>query len=342
MLGTRRVGGVDHVVVLLVRDEGLRLRVDRNVAADNSERIARQSDAALDVVLFLVDRTRDDRKPVVEILARLPVVVGIAARDAAAYVVLPHLVGRLAQDVVVARLLELHDHRVALGEVEYHDVVALDAVGAGKTSVRTLHAPAERRFGLGHGHGVVDERKFQRRARQLGAVVDLRDHDVVARHKGALHRAGRDDVHLEYELMDERCYDHGEDDSVHPLVELAVERVAPFELVPEPVGEERYERKQIGGRPAREEYVGYRAEYECEYGGAPDGVYRAVYPTASASLLVPLFDALRDEVIVDERFAYYEPPPARPYDKAEQQQRRYRKERPPVRQSFSRSREYVS
>ena len=181
-----------------------------------------------------------------------------------------------------------------------------------------------------HGHGVVDERKFQRRARQLWAVVDLRDHDVVARHKGALHRAGRDDVHLEYELMDERCYDHGEDDSVHPLVELAVERVAPFELVPEPVGEEGYERKQIGGRPAREEYVGYRAEYECEYGGAPGGVYRAVYPTASASLLVPLFDALRDEVIVDERFAYYEPPPARPYDKAEQQQRRYRKERPPV------------
>ncbi len=69
----------------------------------------------------------------------------------------------------------------------------------------------------------------------------------------------------------------------------------------------------------------------------------AAHQTAyTASLLVPLFDALRDEVIVDERFAYYEPPPARPYDKAEQQQRRYRKERPPVRQSFSRSREYVS
>ncbi len=199
--------GVDGVGALDALDGALLCAVDPHVAVDDPQRIARQGDAALDVVLALVHGARDDGELPLELLAAL---LGPQRRLVA------------AQRVVVGRGLVLDGYRVAGREVEDHHVVALDAPQPAEPVVGPADRLRERLARLGEGHGVVDERERERRVGHLGAVGHLAHVEVVAHEQRFLHRRGGDDIHLEDEDVDERRHDRGEDDGVDPLVDHSV------------------------------------------------------------------------------------------------------------------------
>src|SRR5699024_4803788 len=132
VLGQRRRGLYD-VRVLQTGDGLLLLAVDPHVAAYDPQRVARDGDAAFDVVLAFVHGARDDRVVVVEPAASLRGTVGL---------------GVAAQDIVVGNVLVFEQHGVARREVEDHHVVAADAAQTFQPVVGPLDGFGERFFRL--------------------------------------------------------------------------------------------------------------------------------------------------------------------------------------------------
>ena len=148
--------------------------IDNHIAIDDRERVARNGNATLDIVLALIDGTSDDRK----ILFQTTTTLGV-----------PILLLIVAQYVVVGLILTLQKYGVARREIEYHDVVALDLSQTLQTVIRALN---RLRIGLcarlREGHCVMNKRERDWRVGHLRTVCNLAHVEVVAHEQRALHR----------------------------------------------------------------------------------------------------------------------------------------------------------
>ena len=192
---------------ILVLDAGerlLRRSVDPHLPVAHFERIARDGDAALDVILALVHRAADD---------------GVLLREALASLLLAERLFVAAQHVVVGHGLVFEQYGVARREIEDHHVVAFDPAQSLEPVVGPLDRLGKRFFRLRERHRVVYERERQRRVGHLRAVGHLAHVEVVADQQRLFHRRGGDDVHLEDEDVHQRRHHRGEDDGVDPFVD---------------------------------------------------------------------------------------------------------------------------
>ncbi len=204
LAGVDAVGRRDAVEELhLARVLG-RLAVDVHLSVADLERIAGQADAALDVVVFLVEGAHHQlHAPVADGL-------GIGLGDGAPPVVVDGP-GALREDV----------HAVALGVVEHDDLVVVDGF-EGRQAREGDVGLGEVRLAIEAGDAVVQQRHHEHRLRRADAVVHLADEQEVAHQQRLLHRRGGDGVGLDEEHPDERRRKHGEDDGLGPLAQRAL------------------------------------------------------------------------------------------------------------------------
>ena len=123
---------------------------------------------------------------------------------------------KLAHDGVIALSLTFHHHRVAVGVVENHHVVAFHGVEGLGTHVRQLDD-----FGVGlgslrAGQFIVNERNGHRRLRSAYPVSYLTDRQKISDHQRTLHGGGRDGIEFEPASSDDVGGGHREDQRIAP------------------------------------------------------------------------------------------------------------------------------
>ena len=192
-IGHKAVGG------LCILGGGYGLAVNQHLLVDNLQRLARHTDAALDIVRLAVQRPH--KPPVAQ---QLLIVV--------------------AHSVVVCVLVTRAGMQrgVALREVEDHGVVALH-LGVARVAVIRQLEPAEVALHplACQRQRVVHQRHRQRRHSGTGAISQFAHQQVVARHQATLHRARRDIIELEGEAPDNHSCYNGKDYRVQPVASLA-------------------------------------------------------------------------------------------------------------------------
>ena len=196
--------------------QGLCLAVHEQLAMRHADTITGNGNTSLDVVLLLVHRPhqqsarRQHHRPAFLVLG-LDAVERIRQLFAA----------MLAHQLVVALVLEVRHHGIALGEVEDHGIATLWRSKAGQAPVGLAEPGGERRRAGGQRHRVVREGKGDRRHRQARTVAELAHEEVVAHEQTLLHGGRWDRERLEGVCAEDRGHDHGEEDGIAPLAQHA-------------------------------------------------------------------------------------------------------------------------
>ena len=207
--------GLQHGLVAELRLFGqvLLLPVHVNVAAPYLERIAGRAHAALDVMLALVQRTYQDAAGGHKALLAVHHVGqhGVGVLDLGPAVV--------AHQLVVALVLEVGHHGVALREIEHHGIALLRPAESRQAAVG-LAEPGDKAGGAGgERQGVVGEGEGERGHRHARPVAQLAHEEVVAHQQALLHGGGGDGEGLEGEGAEHRGHDHREQDGIAPLAQ---------------------------------------------------------------------------------------------------------------------------
>ena len=143
-----------HIVgILHIFGLGNGLAVDIDDAVLDLQGLARQAQTAFHVVVAAVDRTIDD-----------------VAEDV--LVVAHHITAALVAQGVVVGVGHLQGHGVAGGEIEHHDVHALDIAQTFQAVVLELRL-VDIGLAVKEGQRVLCQREVQRRLRHTGAVHHL-------------------------------------------------------------------------------------------------------------------------------------------------------------------------
>ncbi len=179
--------------------------VDHHTTVLDFERFAGQTDAALDEILALVDRTHDD------------IAENALVGENSLTAVFAH------QLVVRAVALERRADRVAVGIVEHRGIQTPDAAQAGIAVIGQLD-PFQVRLllAVGERQHIVHQRERQRRHRRTRAIRGLADHQVVANHQRLLHRRRRYLIKFQAVAPDDDSGDKGKHHSVGPFARVGI------------------------------------------------------------------------------------------------------------------------